>query len=293
MERWPVRDETPLRFLVHRSRPEWLEAKGADVRPIDLADSRGLRAALSGTTCVINLLRPDGTGWLKAAIQQLLPALGQVSVSRLVHVSSIDVYGGTHASCVTEETRPEPGTAYEREHFEIEKIVECAPFETCIVRPGAIFGPGGRNLVAFVPEMRNAPFWRLVARRSLYGRRRMHLVSVENVADAIRAVATPNGRTLVGPILVTDDESPENNFAFLQETMARIFGRPALGWVPELPSFALRAALRARGRTNANPMRRFSNDKLLEIGFRPEQSFATRLVRYITFLRDALESPPA
>ena len=291
MERWPVQGHASLRFLLHRSRPQWLEAKGADIRLVDLADIEGLRTALDGTTCLINLLRPDGSGWLKEIMGQLLPMLVSSSVSRLVHTSSIDVYGGARASYVTEKTTPEPSAAYEREHFEIEKIVECIPFETCIVRPGTIFGLGGRNLVGLVHETQNAPLWKLMARRSLFGGRRMHLVSVENVADVIRTVATSDSRAWVSRVLVTDDDAPENNFAFVQDTMAKVFGRPPLDWVPELPRLALRAALLTRRKVSANPMRRFSNDRLVETGFRPEQSFATRLVRYVTSLRDAPGRP--
>ena len=284
-KRWPAQGRAPLRFLLHRSRPEWLQGADAEVRLVDLGDLQGLRVALNGTTCLINLLRPDGSGWLRSVMQDLVPMLGRTSVSRYLHASSIDVYGGAGAPYVTEATIPEPSTPYEREHFEMEKIVECAPFETCIIRVGAVFGRGGRNVIGLVPEVQNAPLWKLIARRALYGRRRMHLVSVENMADAIGAIAASTSGTLVRRVLVTDDEAPENNFAFLQETMAEVFGRPSLNWVPEMPGFALRAALLAR-RINTNPTRRFSNERLVEIGFRPEQPFAARLVRYLTFLKD-------
>lgn len=288
LERWPAEHRGKLRFLLHRSRPAWLDAGDADVRPIDLADPRGVRAALEGTGCVVNLLRPDGGGWLRASMERLLPTLAEAGVPRLVHASSIDVYGGAGASHLTEETPPEPRTPYEREHEAMERLVARAPFSTCVVRLGAVFGPGGRNLVAFVPEMRNGPIWKLAARRSLYGGRRMHLVSVENVADAIGVLATSRGMGK-NTILVTDDEAVENNFAFVQDAMARVFGRSGLDRVPELPAAALRAVLRARGRAGGDPMRRFSGDRLAATGFRPERGFADRVDGYLTLLRDMVD----
>lgn len=288
-ERWGGQDRGKLRFILHRSRPDWLEATNLDVRSVDLAEPRGLRTALEGSACVINLLRPDGSGWLTALMEQLLPMVQQSAIPRFVHASSIDVYGGTAARYVNEDTPPEPQTPYEREHRAMEVLVARAPFSTCIVRLGAIFGSGGRNLVGFVPEMRNGPVWKLAARRSLYGQRRMHLVSVENVTDAFRFIVASRSSDK-NTILVTDDYAVENNFAFIQDVMSRIFERPRLSRVPELPDFALRAILRARGRTNADPSRRFSNDKLAAIGFQPELSFPVRVDRYVRSLRGTAES---
>lgn len=112
----------------------------------------------------------------------------------------------------------------------------------------------------------------------------MHLVSVENVADALHRIATSHDRPWANRILITDDDAPENNFAFVQEALAKAFDRPTLGWVPETPNFLLRAALIARGRTNAHPARRYAGDNLVATGFRPEQPFAARISRYVASL---------
>lgn len=287
MDRWSSHPRPPLRVLVHRSRPQWLHGEKGEIVPVDLRDTASLYSALEGVTCLVNLLRPDGSGWMTNAMQAILPTLAQTSVSRIVHASSIDVYGATPVAYVTEDTEPQPGTDYEREHWEIEMLVSAGETESCIVRPGAIFGPGGSNLVAFVPEIRSAPLTKLAVRRALYGRRRMHLVSVENVADAIAHLACWHAEKPVRRVIVTDDDMPENNFAFVQETMAEIFGRPSLDWVPELPSIFLHAALLARGRSGTSPMRRFSNLRLRETGFAPLEPFPTRLRQYVRYLKNA------
>src|ERR1700687_3553586 len=92
IERWPISQRFQLRVLVHRSRPQWLEACGVEVTPIDLA-AQGFAPALSGCAVLINLLRSHGDGWLKEVMERLVPTLIQAGVRRYVHCSSIDVYG--------------------------------------------------------------------------------------------------------------------------------------------------------------------------------------------------------
>lgn len=281
--RWPASDRARLRILIHRSYPAWLKSCGAAVLQLDLTDCTQIEQALSGASTLINLLRPHGDGWLQDMVGRLVEVLPRTQVHRLVHASSIDVYGATTAATVTEETTPVPQTGYEREHLAVETMIERLSVEVRIARLGAIFGVGGRNIVAFVEEAQYAPNWKLAARRALYGRRRMHLVSVEKAADAIRFLAL-NDEPLEGRFLVTDDDALENNFAYLQDLLMRQYGRGSLEWVPELPSGALRAALALRGRKGADPMRRFSADRLRNAGFNSE-SFTACLLHYVQSLR--------
>jgi len=267
--RWPAGDRSRLLVLIHRSRPAWLEACGGQIFPIDAADSNQVERALAGASTLINLLRPHGDGWLQGIIERLTGVLPKTPVRRIVHTSSIDVYGATAAANVTEDTAPVPQNGYEREHLAVEAVLERLPLDVRIVRLGAVFGTGGRNVVAFAEEAQQAPAWKLAARRALYGRRRMHLVSVEKAADAIRFLALTD-RPLNGRVLVTDDDAAENNFAHLQDLLMQQYGRGSLKWVPELPTGALRAALALRGRKGADPMRRFSADRLRGAGFNSE-----------------------
>jgi nucleoside-diphosphate-sugar epimerase len=288
-ERWPYDHGPPPRFLIHRSCPEWLTRQGRDVRHVDLSDTTSVAEAVDGATTLINLLRPDGTAWLERVVEALIPVITKTSISRLLHTSSIDVYGATPERLVTTDTIPKPITPYECEHARIEQLVSRAALQTSIVRPGAIFGIGGRNLVSFVPEIRDGPQWKLVARRALYGRRRLHLVSVENVADVLCLLARP-GSKLPARLIACDDVHEENHFEFVQATMMRHFGRAPIRFAPRLPPLALRAVLRAKGRNDGRPIRRYSNGGLHEIGFLPEKSFANRLNDYASFLADTEEN---
>jgi nucleoside-diphosphate-sugar epimerase len=279
-ERWREESALSLRFLVHRSTPPWLEGRALATRPVSLEQPHSIRASLDGCAALINLLRPDGTEWALRAAKHVAAVLPHTAIEHVIHISSIDVYEGSKERLVTEETTAEPRTSYAAEHLNIEDTLARAPVLLSVVRPGAVFGIGGRNLLSIADEVRRAPVWRLLARRALYGTRRMHLVSAENVVDAIRHVAHMR-REAAGTFIVTDDEAEENNFRYVQDRFLRTFDRPTLPTVPRLPSAALTLAMRLRGRRGFYPDRRFNSARLRNLGFRPEMPFTSRLDKYL------------
>jgi hypothetical protein len=153
--------------------------------------------------------------------------------------------------------------------------------DVAIFRCGAIFGEGGRNVVAFAREAREAPLAKLALRRLLYGERRMHLVSVRRVAEVLVAAAA-DARVLRprDTFLLTDDDAPENNFAFMQDRLMAAFARPSLAALPVLPPAALAGALRLRGIRHSHPRRRFVDPRLRDLA-PPRATFAEDLDRYI------------
>lgn len=135
-------------------------------------------------------------------------------------------------------------------------------------------------------EVESVQSWRIFARRTLYGQRRMHLVSVENVADTIALLA--NRRVLLPErVNICDDMDEANSFEAVQDVLLRAFGRPAISDRPRLPGFALRAVLRAQRLDAHRPTRRFSDARLRLLGFKPEQAFVTRLEHYARWLARA------
>lgn len=277
-ERWPQSVPAP-RFLVHRSEPAWLAHLGCDTIRVNLATGAGFAAATEDCNRLVSLLRPDGTSWLLAAIQRLLPVLLTTSISRIIHTSTIDVYGNTPVPWVDERTTPCPTGPYEREHWAVEKVVAQWGGVSSIVRPGAIFGLGGQNLVKLTEEVARGAVWRLCARRALYGARRMHLVSVENVADAIISLATATNNP-PECVNVVDDSEDENNFADVQDALLRAFGRPTMNGIPHVPGIALRLLLQAQGQSPYRPARRFSDCRFRSLVLYPELPFLTRLERF-------------
>lgn len=278
--------EFEIVFEVHRSEPRWLTESSIQVRYFDLDDSVSLEQILNRGSIVFNLLRPDGTRWFLSAIKNVLRACGNAHVKRYIHVSSIDVFGASQDSICTSASQIVPNTPYEREHAAAEKLV-CAVnaehFEILILRLGAVFGIGGLNVISFVREVSSAPGWKLALRRSLYGAQRMHLVSVEKVVFLFITTTAPivQGRVIV----VTEDGNADNNFAYLQDCLLEVFNRTAVLHIPFLPSRVLRLVLSVRGISNADPMRRFHEGRLLQLGLSDFSLFVNRLDGCLSHLR--------
>jgi len=281
--RWPRSDDHPLCFLVHRSHPQWLQDIGIETRLVDLGDHRSVTAAFSGAETIINLLRPDGKGWYPSLFERLTQRLADAGVRRCVHTSSIDVYHGSTKEYVDESTSAAPVTSYECEHIAVERILESSFPEVVVMRLGAVFGSGGRNIAALADEIHRAPDWKLALRRSLYGRRRMHLVSVESVADALGEAAFNSSQRLPHLAIVTEDAAEENNFAFVQNILAAQFGRNLFDRTPLLPSKFLRTALRLRGLPAAAATRRYSDEKATSFNL-DAKHFEARLRAYASEL---------
>ncbi|VVM47986.1 hypothetical protein PS647_00643 [Pseudomonas fluorescens] len=283
--------EFEIIFAVHRSEPSWLTESSIQVKHFDLDDSASLEQILNTGSIVLNLLRPDGTGWFLSAIKNVLRACSNARVKRYIHVSSIDVFGASQDSICTSASQIVPITPYEREHAAAEKLVcavnvEC--FETLILRLGAVFGVGGLNVVSFVSEVSSAPGWKLALRRSLYGARRMHLVSVEKVVEVLLFITTAAPIVQGEVIVVTEDADADNNFAYLQDCLLELFNRTEVLHMPYLPSRVLRLVLSARGISNTDPMRRFHEDRLMQLGFSDSALFSNRLKSYLSHLRAAV-----
>ncbi|MGN8249245.1 NAD-dependent epimerase/dehydratase family protein [Pseudomonas sp. SMV7] len=281
-------EDTEVIYAVHRTEPEWLTNATVQVARFDVNDSASLAAILVPGCTVINLLRPDGSGWFEPAIANVLAACNEARIKRYVHVSSIDVFGAAPDAVVDADTQLEPRTPYEREHAAAEALVRVVPadsFEVLVLRLGAVFGDGGLNIVSFVREVSVAPVWKLALRRILYGPRRMHLVSVEKVAQTLAFVAYVPQVNQGEVVLVTDDAAPENNFGHLQDALMQAFGRPSISCLPHLPPALLGLLLRLRRISNANPMRRFSEQRLAEWQQPPTADFKQQLQRYIALLR--------
>ncbi|MEF2549548.1 NAD-dependent epimerase/dehydratase family protein [Aurantimonas sp. E1-2-R+4] len=280
----------PPSYIVHRSRPAWLDGARVSAVEVALDDSNDFAAALKGHDVLVNLLRPDGGGWYPDLLNRLQVSLRTSGIRRCVHASSIDVYAAGEAEFVDEETPTSPRSSYEAEHLAAERVLSSVFAETVVLRLGAVFGPGGRNLLNLTNEMQRAPFWKLALRRFLYGDRRMHLVSVNSVCDALVHFSLEPGAAGLQTVLVTDDADPDNNFAFVQDRFAEAFGRRSPAGVPSLPRSALRVALRARGLSPVSASRRFSAKKAHNLGFSPHP-FGEELKAYARQLAAGSQNP--
>jgi nucleoside-diphosphate-sugar epimerase len=282
LEQWPASGPRP-RFLVHRSKPDWLDSSSAQVVAVDLDDDSSLASALDGALVLVSLLRPDGTGWCRESMTRAMRVAREAGVVRCVHASSIDVYAGVREPLVDEETAARPDSDYGREHRDLELLVRDAFDDAVVVRLGAVFGPGGLNLAGLVREAAARRRRRLALRRFLYGRRRMHLVSVQYAAQALVQLASTTSDP-VGLVLVTQDDQPDNNFASVYDNVVDRAGLQPLPGVPSAPAWVLRAVLRMRKSSPYAATRRFSSQRAQAWGLVPAIDFQASVADYVDFL---------
>ncbi|HAI20560.1 MAG TPA: oxidoreductase [Clostridiales bacterium UBA8153] len=174
-----------------------LESAGVRLFRGDVTDGSSVEQALVGAEAVVHcaahvqdwgarepFYRANvlGTG-------QVASALARSGASRLVHISTTDVYGYPHRLQVTEEHPLVSRNYYNDTKLLGERrVLELAGDRSIILRPASIYGPGSRSFVVdFITQIRQGffPFFR--SRRIIAG-----MTYVDNLADAVLlALAAP------------------------------------------------------------------------------------------------------
>lgn len=145
-----------------------------------------------------------------------------------------------------------------------------------IARPTAIVGPSGRNLESLALSLQLRPALINYLRACLFGRRPLHLVPVNYVAEALVHLAA-RAVPLEGNIfLIAADDDPDNNFPAVEELLREILGIPRLSTplIP-LPQALLAFILRLRGRSASRLDRFYTSEKLRASGFPRTDSVAS------------------
>jgi len=135
----------------------WLEQRGISVLRGDVRDPRSLAAPMAGVNAVVHLAAMIGV-WRPMAEYRAVNVAGtrnvcqaalNASVTRVVHVSSLIVYGMDRGTTLREDTalRPlrEPYSVSKAEgDLAVQQMISEHGLPAVIVRPGTFFGPGDR-----------------------------------------------------------------------------------------------------------------------------------------------------
>jgi nucleoside-diphosphate-sugar epimerase len=218
------------------------------------------------------------------AARRLIDACRRQGVKKLIHCSSAVVAGAVKDDIVTEETLCRPSTEYEKTKWQIEQTLlnpnRGLP-EVIVLRPTAVFGSGGQNLVKLVNDLKCRSEGYNYLKSCLYQRRSMNLVSVETVADSIKYFIKSPQTFDHEVFIVSDDEYPENNFIDVERQLMNALGIQSYRIMRiNLPRMMLSILLRLTKKSNFNPMRRYSCEKLLRCGFRKKTTFIESLKAY-------------
>jgi nucleoside-diphosphate-sugar epimerase len=260
----------------------------AEIVPGDLLDVDALRRLARDGDVLVNLAYPSDSSETDAERSAALLAESAVAerVARMVHVSTAVVVGATNEDVITERTEPRPRSPYEKRKLRIEQALQerlRGRMPLVILRPTAVFGEGGQNLIKLASDLQREPYLVRAARRALLRSRRLNLVCVENVVAAIIFAASAGNGVVDDCFIVSDGDDPQNNYGDVTAFLAQRLS-VSLPSVPDLtPAVAL--LLRLRGRSISNPRSIFSAQKLLSRGFHRAISFREGLERFADWYR--------
>ncbi|HYN08270.1 MAG TPA: NAD-dependent epimerase/dehydratase family protein [Vicinamibacterales bacterium] len=286
------------RHLVARLAPLWKAeifaigrepgAAPAGVRVVrgDLRDPAVFDGTIPPGSVVVHLAY-DGEAGHDANVGMavgLARACVRARVERLVHVSTANVVGVRDEAWVTETTLSRATTDYQRTKLAVEdSLVRETDGRLVLVtlRPTSIFGRGGASLRKLARDLRTR-FWAInYTRSSLFGRRPMNLVPVETCVAAIEFALSSARAAEDRLYLVSEDESPDNNFRDVERVLRMGLGLSDYPMPPlPLPAGWLRLALLATGRLVVFPATRFSGARLRSAGFLAPISFSAALDRF-------------
>lgn len=211
-----------VRALLRRpdARATDLEKRGAEIACADLA-ADPLRGVVGDSDVVVHAAAAVGVHGRRRhyrranvdALENLLDAAEETGVRRLVHVSSVDVYGYLRAGETgrVDESAPLPtrlrADPYAETKWEAERLLagHRGKLERVVVRPGWVYGPGDR---ASLPGLARWLRRGLVPRLG-DGAHGVNLVHVRDLAHALAELAlgaAPSGTAYnaVGEVVASD-----------------------------------------------------------------------------------------
>ncbi|WP_168224772.1 NAD-dependent epimerase/dehydratase family protein [Rhodoferax aquaticus] len=279
------RSNIELRVLVHRKKAK-IHA-GVNFIEGDLLQPDSLDVLLLKDSIVINLAYLAQNNL--EAMDNLAQACVKNKVRRLIHCSTAVVDGRSENDWVTESTPCVTTSDYEKTKLQIESSLcraALGEFTITILRPTAVFGPGGKNLLKLANELMNGNQWINYVRSCLFSSRSLNLVAVENVVAALEfLLAAENVDREV--FIISDDDSPKNNYRDIENRLLAGFGISYLFPRVPMPKWCLKVLLRVAGKANINPSKKYSDRKLSELGFKKPQGLEAAVDRFSSWYKGA------
>jgi nucleoside-diphosphate-sugar epimerase len=298
------------------TRAQFLDQPGVELVRGDLDDPVSLEAAATGASRVFHCaglvgdwLRPDETRRINVeGTRALLAACATAGVERVVHLSSLSVYGlGHHRG--TDESAPlrYSGESYIDSKIDAERMVRVhadrSRPEIVILRPGFIYGPGDRN---FLPRLLDA----LARRQFLYVGDGSKVLNISYVDDVARAALLCDSTPAAAGQAYNLTDGTATSLRDFVEFLCRELGipaptkhvPPAVGWAACYGVEAVARARRAKEppRLHRGRMRflyyhqHYSGEKARrELGYHPLHTYREGLPPTLAWYRQQGLLPPS
>ncbi len=280
---------TDLKVLIHRNEINHLDFPGP-VRFIkgDILDKDTLLKVIKPGETVVNLVRlaPESRHLYSKVIECIASVCAERHARRLIHCSTVNVVGNFTGNHISENTPCNPKGGINRLNLELEKelrINASGRFDMVILRPTLVFGVGGQNLKKMIKELK-AKHWLLKYLRScLNFNRRMNLVGVDNVVEAIGFLIKTDEPINQKIFIISDDEDPNNNYRYIEKAIMRATNTPKypLPLIP-MPSIFIQMILILFNKEIFGIHRNYDWQRLKDAGYIKNLSFTEALDQFLS-----------
>lgn len=222
------------------------------------------------------------------ALRNLADECVRIGIRRFIHCSTAVVAGRTGQARIDETTECRPANVYETTKFTMEKILVneySDKYEVIILRPTAVFGQGGQNLLKLAKAITEGNRLVNYIRSCFYNYRRMNLVCLENVIAAFEfLIKYEMPGTKAEIFIISDDDEELNVYRKLELCLMEQFGKRDYP-VPvfPVPLFFLASILKLAGRINYNLHTSYSCEKLLSTGFEKTYDLRSAISNFVAW----------
>lgn len=281
-------DDIEVRVLISENEKDWKsKQKNVRIGHGDLLIPDTLHGFLDHNCTVINLayLANQTKERNIEAISNLAKVCEDVGIRRLIHLSTSIVAGRVQDNIIDEKTICKPSSEYEIAKLAIEKLLidkYSKHFEVVILRPTAVFGPEGKNLLKLANDLVHGNRIINYFKSCLFNFRRINLVCVENVVAAIDFLINyEKERGEPEIFIISDDEDLTNKYRNVELSLMSYFGKEDYALpIVLIPLIVLEFLLKLVGRSNHNPSSVYSCQKLLSAGFKKPVSLQDGLYHF-------------
>jgi len=263
--------------------------KGISIIQGDLLNEDALHKLVSGQKIVVNLAYiPNDYHKNIKAIEKLANACIKAKVSKFVHLSTAVVFGRVKTSSINEETQCNPLTEYEQTKYAIEQHLELFfknKIELIIIRPTAVFGEGGLNLLKIIDCLKYKSRFFNTFLIMIYGKRNMHLLPVKEVVKCIDFLLQSKKNLSGEKFIISQDQNKLNTYFELVQYLAKKLGhKPYFSLNIPLAPKLLKLILFLKGRSQVNTIQIFDSQKLYNFGFSSNVDFSKEIGELLILL---------
>ncbi len=286
-----------IRVLVRKSSGDnkQLPANVTEIQG-DLARTETLREFLVPGCIVVNLAYSfsEKSEVNILLINNLISECKKKSIKRLIHCSTVAVYGRVNDNSVDELSQCNPKSDYGTTKLLIEKMFYAASqgdFEYINIRPTAVYGSEGQALMKLINNLVNGNVVVNYLRSCLFNTRSLNLVHVSNVVAAIIFLINTDKKVDGETYIISEDFEKNNNYSFVEKYLRkRLTKRKTLIPVLPLPLKILSLMLRMRKRESICPNMIYRTDKIRGIGFEYKISLEPGLDELIEWYQQNVNS---